>query len=373
MPMYARRGELRMRRRVAFVGPLPPPVNGFSSVCAMMLERLRTKIPVDVFNRAPKLHARLWGIFLQFLHPARYFGVSLRRDGVILYLALSGGRGQFIDLIYVLIGKLFRQPIFVHHHSFIYINSPSWFNRCFFALTRDATHIALSPKMGRALVRVYGLKSSAIIVLSNAAFYEADEEAYAAANDGAPLQLGFLSNISFEKGIVEFFGILERLTRAGVPYQAHIAGPLAPDARQTFDELLGAAGDVEYVGPVYGGQKERFYRQLDVFVFPTNYANEAEPLVIYEAMRQGVHVIACDRGAIAEMLSNGAGLAFAREQMVESAAAHIAKLNDDRQALAAAKRNSMQQARRVRYAGQVALEDLLACMQGMPEPARTIP
>jgi glycosyltransferase involved in cell wall biosynthesis len=148
---------------------------------------------------------------------------------------------------------------------------------------------------------------------------------------------------------------------------------LAPDARQTFDELLGAAGDVEYVGPVYGGQKERFYRQLDVFLFPTNYANEAEPLVIYEAMRQGVHVIACDRGAIAEMLSNGAGLAFSREQMVESAAAHIAKLNDDRQALAAAKRNSMQQARRVRCAGQVALEDLLACMQGMPEPARTIP
>ena len=118
------------------------------------------------------------------------------------------------------------------------------------------------------------------------------------------------------------------------------------DARQTFDELLGAASDVEYVGPVYGGQKEQFYRQLDVFLFPTNYANEAEPLVIYEAMRQGVHVIACDRGSIAEMLRNGAGLAFTREHIVESAAAHIAKFNGDRHALAAAKRNSMQQAQR---------------------------
>jgi glycosyltransferase involved in cell wall biosynthesis len=373
MPTFTHRGGSRMTRLVAFVGPIPPPVNGFSSVCAMMQERLRTRIPVELFDRAPKLHARLRGILLQFLYPAKYFGLSLRRRGVILYLALSGGRGQFIDLIYVLVGKLFRQPIFIHHHSFIYINSPSWLNRCFFALVRDATHIALSPKMGQALVRVYGLNSAAIIVLSNAAFYESDEEARAPGDDAAPLQLGFLSNISFEKGIVEFFGILERLTRAGVPYRAHVAGPLAPDARQTFNELLGAAGDVEYVGPVYGGQKDRFYRQLDVFLFPTNYANEAEPLVIYEAMRQGVHVIACDRGAIAEMLGNGAGLAVAREHMVESAVAHIVKLNDDRHALAAAKRNAMQQARRFHRAGKVALEDLLACMQGMHEPARTIP
>src|ERR1700719_3320343 len=262
-----------MTRGVAFVGPLPPPVHGFSSVCALMLERLRTRMPVEVFNRAPKLHARALGALLQLLYPAKYFGMCLARRDVILYLALSGGRGQFIDLIYVLIGKLFRRPIFVHHHSFVYINSPSWLNRCFFALVRNATHIALSPNMGQALVRVYGLNSAAIIVLSHAA----------------------------------------------------------------------------------------------------NYAHEPEPLVIYEAMRQGVHVIACDRGSIAEMLRNGAGLAFTREHIVESAAAHIAKFNDDRHALAAAKRNSMQQALRVRCAGKVALDNLLACMQGTHEPARITP
>ncbi len=92
------------------------------------------------------------------------------------------------------------------------------------------------------------------------------------------------------------------------------------------------------MGPLYGAQKEQFYRQLDVFLFPTNYANEAEPLVIYEAMRQGVHVIACDRGSIAEMLGNGAGLAVAREEIVESAAARLAQFSDDRDALADAKR-----------------------------------
>jgi len=137
--------------------------------------------------------------------------------------------------------------------------------------------------------------------------------------------------------------------------------------------LLKAASDVEYVGPLYGEHKERFYRQLDVFLFPTNYANEAEPLVIYEAMRQGVHVIACDRGSIAEMLRDGAGLAFSREHIVEAAAAHLAKFNDDRPALLAAKRMSMLQAQRVRCAGKIALENLLACMQGTYEPLRVSP
>jgi glycosyltransferase involved in cell wall biosynthesis len=362
-----------MTRCVSFVGPLPPPVNGFSSVCGMMLERLRTRMPVEVFNRAPKLRARALGTLRQLIYPARYLGLCIGRRDVVLYLALSGGRGQLVDLIYVLISKLFRRPVFVHHHSFVYINSPSWLNRCVFALVRNATHIVLSPNMGEALMRVYGLNPGVVSVLSNAAFYDSEHEARAPGNDSAPLQLGFLSNITFEKGIVEFFRILEKLNQGGIDYRAHIAGPLAPDARQTFDTLLGAANDVEYVGPVYGGQKEQFYRQLDVFLFPTNYANEAEPLVIYEAMRQGVHVIACDRGAIAEMLCNGAGLAFSREHIVEAAAAHIAKFNEDRHALAAAKRMSMQQAERVGCASKVALENLLACMQGTHEPARISP
>jgi glycosyltransferase involved in cell wall biosynthesis len=274
-----------MTRRVSFVGPLPPPVNGFSSVCAMMLDRLRTRMPVEVFNRAPKLRARALGLVQQLAYPARYLGLCLARRDLILYLALSGGRGQLVDLTYVLISKLFRRSVFVHHHSFIYINSPSWLNRCFFALVRNEAHVVLSANMGESLTQIYGLNPGAVRVVSNAAFYDSDEEARAPANDSAPLQLGFLSNITFEKGIVEFFDILQKLNERGIAYRAHIAGPLAAEARHTFDKLLAAAKDVEYVGPLYGEQKERFYRQLDVFIFPTNYVNEAEPSSMERCVR----------------------------------------------------------------------------------------
>jgi glycosyltransferase involved in cell wall biosynthesis len=352
-----------MNRCVAFVGPLPPPVHGFSSVCAMMLELLKSRMPVEVFDRAPK-HAAPLRFAQQLIKPLVYLTGCFRRRNAVLYLALSGGRGQIFDLAYVLAGKLFRRHVFIHHHSFAYINSPSWLSKCLLALVRGDTHVVLSRKMGASLTRIYGLKADGIRVVSNASFYDSKENGAAAvAGDAAPINIGFLSNITFDKGFVEFFGVLRQLKRLGVEYRAHIAGPLAPEARTTFDELLHAASDVQYVGPVYGNDKERFYGCLDIFLFPTNYANEAEPLVIHEAMRRGVYVIACDRGAISEMLLNGAGVALAREDLVESAAMQIAKFSRDRRALACARDMSLQQAQRIRISGKTALDGLLACIQ----------
>jgi glycosyltransferase involved in cell wall biosynthesis len=330
----------------------------------MMLELLKTRMPVHVFDRAPG-HAGPLRFARQLAGPFRYLAGCFRRRNQVLYLALSGGRGQFFDLAYVLAGKLFRQHVVIHHHSFAYINSPSWLSRSLLALVRRDTHVVLSRNMGASLIRIYGLKADGVKVVSNAAFYgSTDDDTVAATGEAAPINVGFLSNITFEKGFVEFFGILRQLKQLGVEYRAHIAGPLAPGARPTFDKLLGEASNVQYVGPVYGADKERFYQRLDIFLFPTNYANEAEPLVIYEAMRHGVYVIACDRGAISEMLLNGAGLALARNGMVASAATHIANFSRDRRALADTRERSRLQAQRIRSSGRLELESLLVRMQG---------
>jgi glycosyltransferase involved in cell wall biosynthesis len=354
-----------MTCRAAFVGPLPPPVNGFSNVCGMMRDLLVRRMPVEVFDRAPRMDRRLLTLLQQAVNPMRFLAHCIMRRNVVLYLALSGGRGQVIDFGYLLVGKLFRRPIFVHHHSFAYINSPSTLNRFVFALIRNDAHIVLSRKMGDSLTKIYRLDAAAVRVVSNAAFYSpAPGGEQDSKPDSEPLRIGYLSNITFDKGFVEFFDILARLKERGIAYRASIAGPLAPAARTTFDTLLREAGDVEYLGPIYGAEKERFYEQLDIFLFPTKYVNEAEPLVVYEAMRQGVHVIACDRGAIAEMLRNGAGLVFSNEKIVESAAEQIARFSEDRPALRSARLLSAQQAERIRTSGRSELESLAARMQG---------
>ncbi len=356
-----------MRRSIAFVGPLPPPLNGFSNVCAMMLVMLRSNGEVHVFDRAPR-HTQPRQLIAQLLLPLRYAVLCLRRRDVVLYLALSGAYGQLYDWLYVLVSKVLRRPIYIHHHSFAYIYQPTRLNHWFFAWVRSADHIVLSRSMGDALVGLYGLNPARVKAVSNAAFY-ASAEALRPAPDGrAPLRLGYLSNITFEKGIVEFFSILDRLRELHIEYRAHVAGPVAEATRATFEKLLSGASQVEYVGPVFGEAKDAFYRQLDLFLFPTKYANEAEPLVVYEALRQGVYVIACDRGAISEMLRNGAGAVFARDQIIDSAAAQIAIFDRDRELLRSAQKMSALQAQRIRTSGRIELDTLLNRMQGVAPP-----
>ena len=62
-----------------------------------------------------------------------------------------------------------------------------------------------------------------------------------------------------------------------------------------------------YHGPLHGGPKAAFYRSLDLFLFPTNFAQEAAPNVIFEAAEAGVPSLSVDRACILELLGQLTG------------------------------------------------------------------
>jgi glycosyltransferase involved in cell wall biosynthesis len=356
-----------MTKQVAFVAPLPPPVHGFSNICAAMLERLKARTAVTVFNRAPRTDNTFRSIFRPFTNFIVYCKWCAKNAKADLYLGLSGGLGQLLDWPYLVIGKAFRRRLFIHHHSFAYINAPSIFNRFLFLFLRDETHLVLSRRMGSELIRIYRLDPSKVRVVSNAAFFDAVAEDPRSPYDGVPIRVGYLSAISLEKGIAEFFAVLAELKRLGIPYSGHIAGPVTSAAQSEFDRFLGSSKNVSYSGPVYGDEKAAFYRNLDVLLFPSDYANEAEPLVIHEAMRSGVYVIACARGAISEMLSHGAGVACAKSAFFATAVDRIRSFSIDPPGLREAQRLSLEQARRMRDAGIAELSLLLDKIAGAAE------
>jgi glycosyltransferase involved in cell wall biosynthesis len=332
-----------------------------------MLDALNARSTVDVFDRAPRGAKRASYVLNHLRESCRFLVTSLTHPQANLYLALSGGFGQFYDSLYVLICKLQRRRMFIHHHSFAYVNEPTRLSRLFFSLVRHQTHIVLSRNMGAALIEVYGLDPDKVKVLSNAAFFSAPGRAVPLNHRGAtPIRLGFISNITIEKGFVEFFGVLSELTRLGVPYRAVIAGPVDPSVQRQFSELLARTDNTTAAGPLYGDAKDRFFQQLDILLFPTKYANEAEPLVIHEALRHGVPVIACDRGAIAEILQNGAGSAFPADGFTDGAVARIRAFVADPDALARAQRASLEESQRISRQADSTLADLLTEIAGRP-------
>ena len=62
----------------------------------------------------------------------------------------------------------------------------------------------------------------------------------------------------------------------------------------------------------YDADKDCFFENIDVFVFPTK--NEAEPLVIYEAMQHGLPIITYGRGCIPEIIDTKCGLVIPPDQ-----------------------------------------------------------
>jgi len=201
---------------------------------------------------------------------------------------------------------LFSLPVYVHHHSFSYINHPSLMSRCCLYLLHNCQHIVLCEQMGALLTRRYAIRDSNIVVLTNAAFLDLGEIREKKATDR--LTVGFLSNITVEKGILDFFDMAACFCGMNGGPSFVIAGPVAESLRGVFASRLSELPNVRHIGPVYGEAKEAFFSQMDLLAFPTRYPNEAEPVTILEAFRAGVPVMANHRGCIATMLDESSGL-----------------------------------------------------------------
>jgi glycosyltransferase involved in cell wall biosynthesis len=121
--------------------------------------------------------------------------------------------------------------------------------------------------------------------------------------------LGYLSNISAEKGVFEFLDLLEVARDRCLPVRGILAGPFQDsETEQQVRKRLAALPNVVYVGPKYGAAKDEFFLDIDVLVFPTLYKNETEGIVNHEAMQNGVPVIAYGRGCIPEIVVSECGL-----------------------------------------------------------------
>ena len=292
-------------RSIFFVGPLPPPVHGFSLINEKMLGALRAQgSPVHVFDLAP--HTR-WAPFVQWF---AFIGALLRagRSNCSLYLPISGGLRQLIDLLFIVPARLMGWNIFVHHHSFAYLNKKPWHATLVFKVLRNAKHIVLCTSMGEKFGQQYGILPSNLRVLSNSAFLALSVNTVTAKPVlNAAITLGFLSNITAEKGIFKFLDAIDALHAQHIPCNVVVAGPVQPEIQADFDARLAAIPHARHIGPVYGDAKQQFFNSIDVLLFPTLYANEAEPVTLWEAMAQAIPVIALQRGCIQGMVPLAAG------------------------------------------------------------------
>ncbi|AZQ43119.1 glycosyltransferase family 4 protein [Nonlabens ponticola] len=101
------------------------------------------------------------------------------------------------------------------------------------------------------------------------------------------LQIVYLSNLMEEKGIFDVLAALKILKEKGISYQARIAGNISSEKTHEFDQLFADLQYTQYVGVVDVQQKKDLLLWSNVFILPTYYSMEGQPISILEAMATG--------------------------------------------------------------------------------------
>lgn len=299
------------RCSVVVVGPLPPPVHGAARVTRAVSDALlahaserhdicvvSTAGPSDAgrlryhLTRA-SAHLRAAGVLVI----ARCYGRAQ------LYLGGAGGAGLWYQLGLVLVARAIAVPVTFHHHSYGCLIGRRDLAMVLLAsaLGRSGTHVCLSRGMADALRERYRTAAQ-FVVVSNAQFV--DPVTFRRSAGDRVRRLVHVSNLSVEKGTVRVLEVFRELRARGIDVDLTLVGPVVDRRVEAAVDVARAQHPdaVRHVGAASPHEVLAELDAADVFVFPSTYRLEAQPMVVVEALARGVPVVAADRGAIRDLL-----------------------------------------------------------------------
>lgn len=118
----------------------------------------------------------------------------------------------------------------------------------------------------------------------------------------------FLSNMMKEKGVWDLVEACRILKERGKKFHCYFVGKWSDIAEKDFHlkiQEIHLENEITAYGARYGTEKNIFLQQADVFVLPTYYNNECFPLVLLEAMEQGLACISTREGGISAIIEEG--------------------------------------------------------------------
>ena len=284
-------------RPICYVGPFPEPIHGQSITTIYLYHALRQAglkvVKFDTGGGIGSNSSRVFRKLCVFCAAALWLFVHHRTT---LYLSVHARGALPLTAALASLARLRGHDIFLHHHTRSHINCDDpRLSRLAKHAGDQAVHITICHAMSQML------RDASNVVrhtaeLSNIGAVDLPSEIAAGkvARPFTPRILGHMSNLTNEKGlgrVIEAFSVARakgRVTRLIVagPIHDRTAGAMIDKACRDFGESF------EWRGKVYGSQKASFFRDIDVFLFPSLYPDETQGIVNLEALAAGVPVLA---------------------------------------------------------------------------------
>jgi glycosyltransferase involved in cell wall biosynthesis len=355
--------------RVLFIGTLPPPVDGQTLATASILDKMRSQAPVCLVADTAKSVERDWrrrlGRLGRLTRALAIIPVARLGGARSAYVSALANAGMYHSALCALIARAFGLKLLIHHEVASYIRHPALRMKVLAACAGPtAMHVVLCEPMAADLKAHYP-KVQRVLALNNS--FAVPDPMQIANEHGPPLRLGHLSNLSLEKGLGRVIEVLEYLLERGIPATLTVAGPPASTLER---ELIARTSEdlpdqFFYLGRVTGEAKECFFAAIDVFLFPSLYPNEAQPIVCLEAMAAGVPVLAYDWSYLRATLGEGGGqLIDTKEFFAELALPILRDWAEHPSCLAAASRSARDRFVALRRESLARLDELVALLVG---------
>lgn len=154
------------------------------------------------------------------------------------------------------------------------------------------------------------------------------EEKFERFNKNKKRKILYLSNLMKEKGILEVLRVSEKFNENEIEFS--IAGAIEPEIKEIVEEYLEKyPNKLIYHGIVNGEKKKELLLENDIFILPTYYSNEGQPISILEAYVTGCSVITTNQGGICDIFQNEINGISCTAKDIESIYLVIKKIKDD--------------------------------------------
>jgi glycosyltransferase involved in cell wall biosynthesis len=307
---HLERSEHVALAKLVVVGPSPPPVHGVVVMTEQMLRALRqlgacaghldTRDPRPV-TTIGRLDVR--NVILGLQHAWQLNRLLVRRrDAIGVHLSISQVTWGFLrDAVLIGIVRLRRRRLYVHLHGGLlaefYRESARPMRWLIRKVLREAYQAwVLTPSLRsqfHGLVAEDRVHCVSNVVDDPLARELQTPSAERRRTDG--LRILYLANLLPEKGCFDVLAALRLLAEESSGWEVRLVGPAGPGVEQRLRAEIAAlpkdAARVKLVGEITGAAKSEQYRWADVFVYPTRYPPEGQPLVLLEALGAGLPVL----------------------------------------------------------------------------------
>ncbi len=300
---------------VLLIGPLPPPINGCSYANQILLKNFEERnISRRFINTNTDLISGKQGsefsIYKALFFVKTYLEIYKIFRSTVVYI--TPGQTFFGILKYapfIFFCKILRKPYVIHvHGNYLgneYESLTGVKKKIFKSLISGASAgIVLSRSLSKNFEKLLPLFK--IHIVKN--FVDSSLLMLPIQKIDSELRILYLSNLMREKGILELLDGLIKLKKRNVRFKVTIAGAMEKGIQnEIYERFEKLKEELKYVGTVTGLDKRNALSDANVFVLPTYYKMEGQPICLLEAMATGNIIVTTAHAGIPDVVNHKNG------------------------------------------------------------------